>query len=211
MHIVTLSPCAVDSCPIPGDNSGITSSFGSISGVPSHAVNGRSFYGAHIPQPSCSWPTSPSLPTHLPEHHIVQPSCYWPSSPSLPTLISQSITLSSHLIISLPRLLFPLSSPKASHSPAILFLSFLAFSSHSSPRASHCPAILFFAFLVFSSHSSPRASHCPAILFMAFPAFSSHSPPRASHDSPFRVPLSPHVQSILKLRVPPSIPVSVLA
>ena len=37
------SPCAVESCPTPGDNRGSTSPFGSLSGVPSHAVNGRSF------------------------------------------------------------------------------------------------------------------------------------------------------------------------
>ena len=54
--------------------------FGLIPGLPSHAVNGT-FYVVHIVRPSCSWPSSPSLPTHLPEHHIVQPSCSWPSSP----------------------------------------------------------------------------------------------------------------------------------
>ena len=36
-------PCHVESCPTPGDNRGSTSRFGSISGVPSHAVNERSF------------------------------------------------------------------------------------------------------------------------------------------------------------------------
>ena len=40
-----------------GDNRGSTSQFDSISGVPSHAVHGRSFYIVHIVQPSCSWPS----------------------------------------------------------------------------------------------------------------------------------------------------------
>ena len=46
--IITLSTCAVESCPTPDDNRGSTSPLGTISGVPSHAVNGRSFYAVHI-------------------------------------------------------------------------------------------------------------------------------------------------------------------
>ena len=70
-HLVTLCRRGV---PTPGDNR--SSPFGSISGVPSHAVNGRSFYGVHIVQPSCYWPSPPSLPTHLPEHHIILHSAF---------------------------------------------------------------------------------------------------------------------------------------
>ena len=43
----TLSHCAVKPCPTPGDNRGSTSPFVSISGVTSHAVNGRSFDVVH--------------------------------------------------------------------------------------------------------------------------------------------------------------------
>ena len=75
-HLVTLSPCAVESCPTPGDNRGSTSPSVSNCDFQSHAVNGRSFYGVQIVQPSCSWPSSPSLSTHLPEHHIIFHSAF---------------------------------------------------------------------------------------------------------------------------------------
>ena len=62
---------AVESCQTPADNRGSTSPSVSISGVPSPAVNGRSFYGVHIVQPFCYWPSSPSLSTHLHEYDII--------------------------------------------------------------------------------------------------------------------------------------------
>ena len=67
---VTLSPRAVESCPTPGDKRGCTSTSVSISGVTSHAFNGMSFNGVHVVQPSCPWPSSPTLSTHLAEHDI---------------------------------------------------------------------------------------------------------------------------------------------
>ena len=72
----TLSHCAFESCPTPGDNRGSTSPFGSISGVSYHAVNGRSFYVVQIVQPSCYWPSLPSLPTRLPGRHAIVQSAF---------------------------------------------------------------------------------------------------------------------------------------
>ena len=68
---VILSLCAVESCPTPGDSTVSTFPSVSISGVPYDAVNGMSFHGVHTVQPSCYWPSSPSLSTQLPEHHII--------------------------------------------------------------------------------------------------------------------------------------------
>ena len=72
----------------------------------------------------------------------------------------------------------------------------------------------FYQFSSFSgvpSHDVNRGSFyvsvCLAILF--FLTFSFHAFLRASHHSPFHVALSPHVQNISQLLMPPLIPVSI--
>ena len=74
----TLSPCAVESHPTPGDSRGSSSSPSrSLSGVSSHVADGGS---ARIPiesvHPSLPWSSSVSRSIHSPEHHVIfHPSC----------------------------------------------------------------------------------------------------------------------------------------
>ena len=74
---ITLSPCAVESHPTPGDSHVSSSPSPSISGVSTHVADGRS---ARIPlacvQPYLPWSSSLSRSIHSPEHHVVlHPSC----------------------------------------------------------------------------------------------------------------------------------------
>ena len=76
-NVLTLSPCAVESHPTPGDSRGSSSPSRSLSGVSSHVADGGS---ARIPlesvHPYLPWSSSLSRSIHSPEHHVIfHPSC----------------------------------------------------------------------------------------------------------------------------------------
>ena len=73
----TLSLCAVESHPTPGDSRGSSSPSRSIPGIPSHVADGGS---ARTPlegvQPSLSWSSYLSRSIHSPEHRVIlHPFC----------------------------------------------------------------------------------------------------------------------------------------
>ena len=74
---ITLSPCAVESYPTPGDSRGSSSPSRSISGVSSHVANrGSDRIPLESVHPSLPWSSSLSRSIHSSEHHVIfHPSC----------------------------------------------------------------------------------------------------------------------------------------
>ena len=73
----TLSPCAVESHPTPGDSRGSSSPSRSISGVSSHVANrGSDRIPLECVHPSLPWSSYLSRSIHSSEHHVIfHPSC----------------------------------------------------------------------------------------------------------------------------------------
>ena len=67
--ILIVSPCAVESCPTPGDIISGISRHCSHSGVPSYDASCRYFIVRHSVEPSCSWSSSLSQSFHRASNH----------------------------------------------------------------------------------------------------------------------------------------------